>query len=320
MTDWRPAASKERLQARAKLLQDIRTYFTAQGVLEVETPLISKAGNTDPEIQSMQTDNGGQTGNGGYLRTSPEFALKRLLAADSGDIYELGRVFRAAESGRFHNPEFTLLEWYRNGFSYHRLMDEVADLVRRCGQGKFDQWPEERLSYHDLFQRHIGIDPFTADIEALAASASRHGINDIELDHNQWLDLLISHIIQPALPLQCLTFVYDFPVDQAALAKIKPGTPPLAQRFELYLGRLELANGYQELTDATEQQRRFDAENTQRQEQAKPTYKVDQHFLNALNSGMPECAGVALGVDRLLMGIVAAESIDEVIAFPWSRA
>jgi len=314
MTDWRPTASQTRLQARARLLQDIRAYFSKRNILEVETPLISKAGNTDPEIQPIRTDTGG------YLRTSPEFPLKRLLAAGSGDIFELGRVFRAAESGRFHNPEFTMLEWYRTGFSYHQLMNEVADLVRFCGRGKFDQWPEQRLSYRQLFLHHLDLDPFTADSRELSAVAKKHGITDIELERRQWLDLLISLVIQPALPGEYLTFIYDFPAGQAALARIRPESPPLAERFELYLGRTELANGYQELTDAGEQRQRFDAENAQREKRGEILCETDHHLIAALEHGLPECAGVALGVDRLLMNLSDAETINEVTAFPFSRA
>ena len=314
MTDWRPTASTARLKARARLLQDIRTYFSERNVLEVETPLISMAGNTDPEIQSIRTDNGG------YLRTSPEFPLKRLLAAGYGDIFELGRVFRAGESGRFHNPEFTLLEWYRTGFSYHQLMNEVADLVRFCGRGKFDQWPEQRLSYKQLFLHHLDLDPFSADIQELSTVAKKYGFTDIELGRRQWLDLLISLVIQPALPEEYLTFVFDFPAEQAALAKIRPESPPLAERFELYLGHIELANGYQELTDASEQRQRFDAENTQREKRGAVIYETDLHLIAALEHGLPECAGVALGVDRLLMNLCGVETISEVTAFPFSRA
>ena len=282
--------------------------------MEVETPLISTAGNTDPEIQSIRTDTGG------YLRTSPEFSLKRMLAAGYGDIFELGRVFRANESGRHHNPEFTLLEWYRTDYSYQRLMDEVANLVVHCGAGKFHAWPQQKLSYRQLFQRYVDIDPFTADAQALAAVGGKNGFRDMTLDRRQWLDLIISLVIQPALPEQHLTFVYDFPADQAALARIRPGTPPLAERFELYLGRTELANGYQELTDATEQKRRFNAENSERKQRDLTPCEVDNHLIAALEHGLPECAGVALGVDRLLMAMSGAETISEVTAFPFSRA
>lgn len=314
MAEWRPTASLEHLKARARLLQDMRTYFSDRDVFEVETPLISMAGNTDPEIQSIRTDTGG------YLRTSAEFPLKRLLAAGSGDVFELGRVFRAGESGRFHNPEFTMLEWYRAGFSYHRLMDEVADLVRFCGRGKFDQWPEQRLGYRQLFLDHLDLDPFTADKKELRAVAKKHDFTDMELERRQWLDLLISLVIQPALPEETLTFIYDFPAEQAALARIRPGTPPLAERFELYLGRTELANGYQELTNASEQRQRFENENTQREKRGEVICEIDHHLVEALEHGLPECAGIALGVDRLLMNLCDVESISEVTAFPFSRA
>lgn len=312
--NWRPTADPARLKARAGLLRDIREFFSNRGVMEVETPLISKAGNTDPEIQSIRTSDGK------YLRTSPEFALKRLLAAGNGDIYELGRVFRAGESGRSHNPEFTMLEWYRIGFDYHRLMDEVAELVRHCAHGVFDQWPQQKLSYRQLFLQYLDLDPFMANEQHLCSKAKEHGIDDIELDRNQWLDLLISMVIQPALPVECLTFVYDFPIEQAALSRIRQGSPPLAERFELFLGRTELVNGYQELTDPEEQRQRFNSDNSQRKQSGLDCPEIDDHLLDAIEYGLPECSGVALGVDRLLMAICGAGSINEVTAFPSSRA
>lgn len=311
---WQPSTTAAGLRARARLLRDVRDFFAARNVLEVETPLLADAGNTDPAIEPERT------ADGAYLRTSPEFALKRLLAAGSGDVFELGRVFRKAESGRHHNPEFTLLEWYRTGFSYHQLMDEVAELVLRCGRGQFDRWPQRRVSYREWFQEALGVDPFSARVGTLSALAAEHGITEIDLEHKQWLDLLISHVIQPSLPAESLTFVYDYPADQAALAKVRPGDPPLAERFELYLGRHELANGYQELTDAGEQERRFVAENTERERHNLPVCEIDRRLLAALRHGLPECAGVALGVDRLLMAASGADSIAQVIAFPASRA
>lgn len=315
LTDqWRPTATVAGLQRRAQLLRDIRDFLSTRGILEVETPLLSTAGNTDPMINSIMAEDGR------YLRTSPEFALKRLLAAGSGDIYELGRVFRHGEAGRHHNPEFTMLEWYRTGFSYHQLMDEVAAIVRHCGRGKFDLWPQDKLSYRQLFQTHLDLDPFIADKHELAAAAKQHGIEDMDLQRTQWLDLLVSLVIQPALPQECLTIVYDFPAEQAALARIRPASPPMAERFELFLGRTELANGYQELTDAAEQRQRFDTDNQSRQQVGKQQYELDHHLLSAMAHGLPDCAGVALGVDRLLMAILGAEALDEVITFPFSRA
>jgi len=199
-------------------------------------------------------------------------------------------------------------------------MDEVADLVRHCGAGKFDQWPEQRLTYQQLFQQHLDLDPFTVGVPALARAAGKHGIDDIELDRKQWLDLLISMVIQPGLPKQGLTFVYDYPANQAALSRIRADTPPVAERFELYLGQTELANGYQELTGATEQKRRFETENEARQVKGEPKYNMDNHLIAALNHGLPECAGVALGVDRLLMNICNAEELEQVLTFPSSIA
>jgi lysyl-tRNA synthetase class 2 len=312
--DWKPAANLAMLQSRAELLANIRRYFAGQKVLEVETPMISRSGNTDPEIQSLRTEDGG------YLRTSPEFPLKRMLAAGSGDIYELGRVFRAAESGRHHAPEFTMLEWYRTRMNYHELMDDVAALVRFCGTGKFDHWPVQKISYRQLFMQMLGLDPFSAETGTLAQLARNNGIDGLELNRRQWLDLLISFVIQPALPAGTLTFIYDFPADQAALARIRPGTPPVAERFELYLESVELANGYQELSDEQEQRQRFRLDNKERSQRGQPEYEYDQRLLDALAHGLPDCAGVALGVDRLLMAMTGSEHLEDVLAFPASRA
>jgi lysyl-tRNA synthetase class 2 len=312
---WRPTASSSLLRARARLLGDIRNFFKQRDVLEVETPLLSAAGNPDPQIQSVVTTDGA------LLRTSPEFALKRLLAGGSGDIYELGRVFRAGESGHAHNPEFTLLEWYREGFTYLDLMDEVAALVRHCGRGSFDGWQVARLSYRDWFADTLGLDPFTAGVEVLAAMAEQHDVSaNGPLERRQWLDLLTGLVLQPALPERQLTFVYDYPADQAALARVRRDQPPVAERFELYLGRAELANGYQELTDAAEQRRRFEADNEMRTQRGQEPYPVDHNLVAALAHGLPDCAGVALGVDRLLMALSGVDDISDVIAFPAPRA
>jgi lysyl-tRNA synthetase class 2 len=313
--NWRPTAAVDLLRARARLLADIRSFFHRLGVMEVETPLLSAAGNPDPEIRSIATMDGA------LLRTSPEFALKRLLAAGGGDVYELGRVFRAGESGRAHNPEFTLLEWYRVGFTYFDLMDEVAALVRDCGRGAFDDWKVERLSYRNWFGNSLGLDPFTAGEETLAAAARDRGVSaEGALERRQWLDLLTGLVLQPELPERQLTFVYDYPADQAALARVRDQAPPVAERFELYLGRVELANGYQELTDAVEQRKRFEVDNETRARRGQKTYPVDEHLVAALESGLPDCAGVALGVDRLLMALRGVDDIGGVLAFPASRA
>ena len=315
-TPWRPSASRLAVEARSKLLTTIRLFFQQRAVLEVETPILSAAGNSDPNIESISTSSSRRK----FLRTSPEYPLKRLLATGYGDIYEIGRVFRAGESGRHHNPEFTLLEWYRLGWNYLRLADEVVELIRICGDGQFDHWPVQRVSYRELFQNEIGLDPWTCTESDLASCASERGIVAISLNHQEWLDLLLAEVIQPSLPGESITVLRDFPAQMAALARIRHDDPPVAERFEIYLGQMELANGYQELTDADEQLERFRrearlAEN--RGEEAKP---LDMNLIAAMHHGLPECTGVALGVDRLLMTCLKLDHIDAVLNFPADRA
>jgi lysyl-tRNA synthetase class 2 len=310
---WKSLASSEMLQARAALLAGIRDFFRRRDVLEVETPILSAAGNSDPGLKQWRTQMPES-----WLRTSPEYAMKRLLAGGSGDIYELGRVFRGDESGRFHNREFTLLEWYRVGWTYHELMDEVAELVAGCGS--IEILDDQRLSYRELFQTYAGIDPFHDDDDSLRGRLDEAGLSLDGADRQECLDLLLGGLIQPQLKGSTLTFVYDFPPEQAALARIRPGRVPVAERFELFLGKVELANGYQELTDATELRRRFEQENRRRAERGDPDVPLDEHLLEAMHSGLPESAGVALGVDRLLMIAMGAGSLQEVLAFPADRA
>jgi len=284
-------------------------------MLEVETPILAQAGNSDPNIHSLATDSPRKR----YLRTSPEYAMKRLLAAGLRDIYELGRVFRAGEKGQRHNPEFTLLEWYRGGLSYLELAGEVLELIRHCGAGAFAGWSERRVSYRDLFREQIGLDPFHCSETELAQCAAERGLLAGPLEHLQWLDLLLAEVVQPAMPGECLTVLYDFPPEQAALARIRRGDPPLAERFEVFLGQLELANGYQELTDPEEQRRRFERENRLREMRGEEPVPLDARLLGALRQGLPECSGVALGVDRLLMSILKLERIDAVLTFSSER-
>ena len=311
---WRPGAGRDMLMARAVLLQRLRQFMSDRDILEVETPLLSDSAACDPQLASVAT-----VEPAAYLRTSPEFPLKRLLAAGTGDCYELGRVFRGAESGRWHNPEFTLLEWYRLGWDHHRLMDEVAALVQRAGNGRFDDWPIHKTSYQQLFSEHTGIDPHEADCSQLAACMTDSGLAPERLDHSGWLDLTMASRVQPQMPEQALNFVYDYPICQAALARIRDDSPPVAERFELYLGTVELANGFHELTDPAEQRRRFAEDNRQRR-QTDSQVPHDERFLAALEHGLPDCAGVALGVDRLLMVMTGASHIDQVLAFPRDRA
>jgi lysyl-tRNA synthetase class 2 len=322
--DWRPTASLAVLKLRAQLLARVREFFAKHGVLEVETPLLSHAGTTDPNLHSFSAQSlaPGDAPVPLYLHTSPEFAMKRLLAAGSGAIYQVGKVFRAGEIGRLHNPEFTMVEWYRVDFDYHRLMTEVADLVAEAMMGFRRLDTPEKLSYVEAFSRHAGVDPHTASATQLAEAARSHGIavaNLAEDDCDAWRDLLLIHVVEPHLGRGRLTFLYDYPASAAALARLRPSDPPVAERFELYLDGVELANGFQELTDADEQRRRFEQDKRRRAERNLASIPSDRRLLAALAYGLPTCSGVALGLDRLLMLASGARSIADVVAFPFDR-
>ena len=319
---WRPAASAQTLRERAALLANVRAFFAERGVLEVETPIASRSAATDPAIESLVTHWSGPGGQQPlYLQTSPEFRMKRLLAAGLGPVYQICKVFRDGERGRLHHPEFTLLEWYRPGWSYDRLMEEVAELVRRA----LDQpgLAIEHLTYRELFLDRLGVDPWSADPRSLRDKALVLGISGAEsltLDRDGWLDLLLTHALEPGLGRGRLTFLRDYPPSQAALARVREGEVPVAERFEFYLEAVELANGFQELTDATAQRARFEADLRARRGLGLPTPPADEALLAALAAGMPEGSGVALGLDRLLMARVGAAHIDAVLAFPIERA
>ena len=304
------------------MLAAIRSFFSHHGVLEVETPVLSAAAASDPAIESLTTcyrGPGAPAGGRMYLHTSPEFAMKRLLAAGSGPIYQICRVFRDGESGRRHNPEFTLLEWYRPEYDHHQLMDEVEVLLLSLLPAPR---PVSRFSYRELFQHHLGIDPHSASTDSLRRLANERGIEvDLSLDcRDAWLDLLLSHCIEPRLAGSGLCFVHDYPASQASLARVEPGDPPLAARFECYLDGVELANGFHELADAGEQRRRFQHDLEIRQHSRGKLPPLDERLLAALQFGLPDCAGVALGIDRLLMQITGADHIDQVLTFPLERA
>lgn len=313
---WRPSASRLAIEARATLLADIRSFFAKRKVLEVETPILSGAGNTDPNITGMKIDSRVPK----FLRTSPEYPMKRLLAAGLQDIYEMGRVFRAGESGGWHNPEFTLLEWYRKGRNYLELADEVVELVRQCARGRLDNWEVRHHTYRELFLNHTGLDTDLADDTEWAVLAHERGIRAGPLDAQQWQDLILTHIIQPAFDPESITIIYDYPPEQAALARIRRDERTVAERFEVYLGTIELANGYQELGDASEQLLRFERDQQVRKIHGEETPPIDQRLVAALHHGLPDCSGVALGVDRLLMRLMDLDSINAVIAFPQERA
>ena len=316
--DWRPSASLPVLRRRAGMLAAIRRFFEARGVLEVSTPVLIASGLADPHIESFPVPLPG--GDSHYLQTSPEYAMKRLLAAGSGDIYQVCPAFRAGERGRRHNPEFTLLEWYRLGFDHHRLMDEVEALANRLLD--VDR-PARRLSYRDAFVQALGLDPLTATGADLARVARRSGPAPGTLAADQrdaWLDWLMSQVVAGGFDRDRLTLVYDYPASQCALARIQPGDPPTAARFELYWGDLELANGYHELSDSAEQAERFARERDRRRALGEVAAPSDPRLLAALAAGLPDCAGVAMGLDRLLMLLTGSDRIDSVLAFPWELA
>ncbi|MFC5435088.1 EF-P lysine aminoacylase EpmA [Rhodanobacter umsongensis] len=310
------------LRLRAGAYQLIRRFFAERQILEVETPILSAAGNTEPNIESFSTFFHGHVDAGArerWLRTSPEFPLKRLLAAGVGDCYELGRVFRNGEAGGRHNPEFTMLEWYRVGWDHRQLMQETIALVEAALAMVGRRAEVVVTSYRQLFLDELGIDPLQAPIDELRTPLGEWGIDPEGLGHDDWLDLLITHKLQPAFPRDRITVIHDYPATQCALAKIRAGDPPLAERFELYLGRHELANGYHELNDAAEQRRRFGRDNAIRRERGLREVPLDHALLDVLDA-IPDCAGVALGVERLLMCLADTDAIADVLAFSFAQA
>ncbi len=321
-TDWQPTASILQLRQRAKLINQIRHFFAERDVLEVDTPAMSHATVTDIHLHTFQTEfvgPGYADGSKLYFMTSPEFHMKRLLAAGSGCIYQINKAFRNEENGRYHNPEFTMLEWYRVGFTHHDLMDEMdklLQLVLACGDA-------ERMTYQQAFINVLGVCPLEATMTELKLVASRLGLSDIaepEQDRDTLLQLLFSIGVESKIGQQVPAFVYDFPASQAALAKINLEDDRVADRFEVYFKGIELANGFHELDDANEQLKRFQQDNSKRIEMGLDPQPIDHHLIAALESGLPECAGVALGIDRLIMLAIGCDHIDQVTAFPFPRA
>lgn len=306
--DWRPSATLETLKARAELFGSVRAFFVARNVLEVDTPILSAHATVDRHIESFSSGDG-------WLQTSPEFAMKRLLCAGSGPIYQICHVFRREESGRHHNSEFTMLEWYQPGYDHHRLMDEVEALLHAVGasNARF-----ERLTYRDAFLRHAGLDPFAATLEQLRGAASFDSDAGAQANERDfWLDLIMSGKVGPKLGLDAPVFLHDFPASQAALSRINGD---IAERFELFWKGIELANGFHELADAVEQRRRFEADQAWRQAQGRMVPPYDQNLIAALESGLPNCAGVALGLDRLLMLMQGLPSVAAAMGFAGDRA
>jgi len=318
---WRPAARIEALRLRARLLARTREFFRERSVLEVETPIAVAHGVTDVQIASLRL--AGDAGR--YLHTSPEYAMKRLLAAGSGDIYQVSKVFRAGERSALHNPEFTMIEWYRLGMSLPQIMAETAALAAALLHegGMSITSPVEQLSYQQAFERELAVDPFTigeAGLRELCAALGLAGTGAASMTRDDLLDFLVATRIGPRLGSSSLTVLHHYPASQAALAELDAGDPRTALRFELYARGVELANGYVELADAAEQARRFEADRSQRRDRGLPDVLPDERLLSALAQGLPRCAGVAMGFDRVAMLAAGAGSIDEVLAFPWEGA
>lgn len=302
------------LHQRAVMLEKIRAFFRRTGVMEVETPQLWPTAGTDPHLDCFPVDGGTCTL---YLQSSPELAMKRLLAAGSGSIYQICKAFRRGEAGRLHNPEFTLLEWYRVGFDLSHLMDEVAYLLHELLSPRIQG--QLRFTYEELFQQYLGVS-WQAPLPHLERQAEALGLTEASAvcgqERSLWIDFLFSHAIQPRLPEGILVFVHDYPASMAALARIKPDNPSVAERFEVFVDGVELANGYHELTDPIEQRARFEADLAWRRRAGLPLPPVDEAFLAALETGLPDCSGVALGIDRVLMLAQGRTAISEVLAFP----
>jgi elongation factor P--(R)-beta-lysine ligase len=321
---WRPTATLERLRLRALLLARVRAYFAATGALEVETPALVQSAVTDVHLESLRVADDSARGEStvGYLHTSPEYAMKRLLCAGAPDIFQVCKVFRAGERGRRHNPEFTMVEWYRLDQDHHTLMRDVEALIRHVLAPQLTFGPSESVSYCAAFTQRLGLDPLQAPVADIVVAIEAAGVHVPEsmrvgAARDEVLDLAMSTVVADAFAKDRLTFLYDFPASQAALAQIRGA---VASRFEAFWGSLELVNGFHELGSAVEQRARFNADLGQRRAQGQPVRPMDQFFIDALAAGLPPCAGVALGFDRLAMVASGATRIDEVMAFPFERA
>lgn len=316
-TEWRPAASLATARRRARMLAAARRFFDERAILEVETPALSPAAVSDPHIESIRARLDLRPGDDYYLRTSPEFAMKRLVCAGYPDIYEIARVFRDGEAGPRHQPEFTLIEWYRLGFSLDAMMRETVELASALIEPQHVEQSAVYRTYRDAFRELAGVDPFTAGVGTLQRVAGADDRLAVALGEQRdaWLDLLLATRVAPALPRDRLTVLHHYPASQAALARLCPDDPSVAERFEVFHGELELANGFVELGDVAEQAARFERDRVQRREQGKPARPLDRQFLAALHAGLPECAGVAVGFDRLLMINQQSDDIAAVMSF-----
>lgn len=323
--NWHPSCGIAQLRLRAQLLANIRRFFARRNVLEVETPLLCHTTGTDPLLDFFSSEYRflpqPETL---FLQTSPEFAMKRLLAAGSGSIYQICKAFRNGESGRFHNPEFTILEWYRLDFDLFQLMDEVGELIGNLLEPRFPFKIIEKNSYVSLFLQITGLNPLIFSLPDYQAYALKQNFPEaIDLcgaDHSLWLDFIFSHKIQPRLGLQGVCLVYGYPALLSSLARVNLENPAITDRFEVFVQGIELGNGFFELADSNEQERRFDLEISERQTKGLPDVKKDAYLLAALAAGLPDCSGVAIGLDRLLMLLDNSAAIDDILTFPIARA
>ncbi|MDJ0911243.1 MAG: EF-P lysine aminoacylase EpmA [Woeseiaceae bacterium] len=311
MNEWRPNSDAKLAKRRADMLARVRRYFEARSVLEVDTPSLSHTTVTDPNIASI-----GVSGDR-FLSTSPEFAMKRLLAAGYPDIFSICRVFRDEERGRLHLPEFTMVEWYRHGFGLDDIVRDTLALIAFVASRPELAHDVPVIDYADVIQQFAGVDPLTASVDELAHAAEADAELAASLGdrRDDWLDLLLATRVAPSLPSDSLTVIRHYPISQAALARCNPDNPAVADRFEVFIGNVELANGFVELTDAEEQAERMQTDIDERRRRGQPTPDPDEHFLDALRAGLPECAGVALGFERLHMFVEECDDIRDVVTF-----
>ncbi len=298
------------IKRRSELYKTIREFMTARSIMEVETPILSSTGISDPFIDMITAHSRLPGLSALYLHTSPEFCMKRLLASGSGDIFQIARVFRDDEQGKQHTLEFAMLEWYRLEFDYLALINELIDLLNILGIPQ-----PARITYAELFQQVIGVHPVDSDTATLRTIAMKAGWENAGHDRHQLLDFLFTHHINKEISTQKSLIIYDYPACMSALARLKSEDSGLCERFELFLDGMEIANGFSELTDAKEQRKRFELELETRQRQGKSVAPLDEFFLAALEAGLPDCAGVAVGLDRLLMVLLGVENIKDIQAF-----
>lgn len=303
---WQPSANIDVIKKRAALYQQIRSFMQERAILEVDTPILSHYCISDPYVESLQTTYVEPY----YLNTSPEFCMKRLLAAEVESIYQIAHVFRGEEAGKRHNIEFTMLEWYRLGFDYYQLMDELADLLNIIGLATPD-----KMTYAEAFQQTIQIDPHTIKLTGLCQLANKYGWKTNSNDRHELLDFIFSSVVMRKLNREKPLIIHDYPECMSALATLKSGTPIVSERFELFIDGMEIANGFNELTNAKEQKARFEADLEKRKQNSQHEPTIDPNFLAALAAGLPKCAGIAVGLDRLLMILTENDDINNVTTF-----